>query len=303
MLRCPDTTRLGSAVPRPFESSAVAPPALRVGLAGDGVRLPGRGRGGRARRSGGWVSAETTVASYAVRGSVNGITLDLGAADAEIVGGGDRPAIEVRRTDRFAFGRRAVSRRDGDRRRAEARLALPADGARRVLGALPADRARQRAGHDPDDLRERALQRLPRLRAGRHRQRATSAVGRVLRLRAARPRAGRRRQRRAPRARWSGWSCARAPATSAPSCRPAATRSTRTSDDGSRSVRGVTVGRGRAVPDPGALQRRRRDRGGERVSRRRPAAAAAAAPPRRGRAARASPPSPARWSSAPPARW
>jgi hypothetical protein len=58
------------------------------------------------------VTAETSVASYSVRGSVNGITLDLGAADAEIVGGGDRPAIEVRRTDEFAFGRRAESLRD-----------------------------------------------------------------------------------------------------------------------------------------------------------------------------------------------
>jgi hypothetical protein len=65
------------------------------------------------------VTAETSVASYAVRGSVNGITLDLGAADAEIVGGGDRPAVEVRRTDEFAFGRRAESRRsasDGELR-------------------------------------------------------------------------------------------------------------------------------------------------------------------------------------------
>jgi hypothetical protein len=58
------------------------------------------------------VSAETSVASYAVRGSINGITLDLGAADAEIVGGGDRPAVGIRRTDEFAFGRRAESRRD-----------------------------------------------------------------------------------------------------------------------------------------------------------------------------------------------
>jgi hypothetical protein len=58
------------------------------------------------------VSSETSVASYGVRGSVDGITLDLGAADAEIVGGGDRPGIEVRRMDEFAFGRRAESRRD-----------------------------------------------------------------------------------------------------------------------------------------------------------------------------------------------
>jgi hypothetical protein len=57
------------------------------------------------------VSSETSVASYAVRGSVNGITLDLGAADAEIVGGGDRAEVQVRRTDEFAFGRRAESDR------------------------------------------------------------------------------------------------------------------------------------------------------------------------------------------------
>ena len=57
------------------------------------------------------VSRETTVGTYSVRGSVNGIALDLGAADVEIVGGGDRPAIEVRRTDHFAFGRRAVAER------------------------------------------------------------------------------------------------------------------------------------------------------------------------------------------------
>ena len=57
------------------------------------------------------VSAETSVASYAVRGSVDGITLDLGAADVVIAGGGDRPAVEVRRTDEFAFGHQAESRR------------------------------------------------------------------------------------------------------------------------------------------------------------------------------------------------
>ena len=57
------------------------------------------------------VSAESSVATYAVRGSVSAVTLDLGGADVEIVGGGDRPAVEVRRTDEFAFGRRAVSER------------------------------------------------------------------------------------------------------------------------------------------------------------------------------------------------
>jgi len=57
------------------------------------------------------LSSESSVATYSVRGSVNGITLDLGPADAEIVGGGDRPAVEVRRTDEFAFGRRAQAER------------------------------------------------------------------------------------------------------------------------------------------------------------------------------------------------
>jgi hypothetical protein len=65
---------------------------------------------------GGWwlLSSESRVASYSVRGSVSGIELDLDGADALIVGGGDRPAVEVRRTDEFAFGRRAQSERRAD---------------------------------------------------------------------------------------------------------------------------------------------------------------------------------------------
>jgi hypothetical protein len=55
---------------------------------------------------------EERVSSYAVRGSLNGVTLDLGDADAAIVGGGERPGVGVRRTDHSAFGRRAVTRRD-----------------------------------------------------------------------------------------------------------------------------------------------------------------------------------------------
>jgi hypothetical protein len=57
-------------------------------------------------------SREEQVASYAVRGSLNAVTLDLGDADASIVGGGDRVGVSVRRIERFAFDRRAVSRRD-----------------------------------------------------------------------------------------------------------------------------------------------------------------------------------------------
>lgn len=57
------------------------------------------------------VSSQSTVTTYAVGGAVNTVTLDLGTADAEILGGGDRAAIEVRRTDEFAFGRRAEAER------------------------------------------------------------------------------------------------------------------------------------------------------------------------------------------------
>ena len=69
-----------------------------------------------------------------MRGSVNGITLDLGAADVAIVGGGDRPAVEVRRTDEFAFGHRAQ-----DARRAVAgTLAIRSRCPRTVLGSCAA---------------------------------------------------------------------------------------------------------------------------------------------------------------------
>jgi hypothetical protein len=60
------------------------------------------------------ISGERSVTTYSVRGTVSGIMLDLGAADAEVVGGGDRPAVEVRRTDEFAFGRRAEARREAN---------------------------------------------------------------------------------------------------------------------------------------------------------------------------------------------
>jgi hypothetical protein len=58
------------------------------------------------------MSSERRVTSYAVRGHLDAIALDLGNADAEIVGGRDETEVAVRRTDRFAFGRPPVSRRD-----------------------------------------------------------------------------------------------------------------------------------------------------------------------------------------------
>jgi Putative adhesin len=58
------------------------------------------------------VSSQRRVTSYAVRGPLEAIELDLGDADAEIVGARDEPVVQVRRTDRYAFGQPAVSRRD-----------------------------------------------------------------------------------------------------------------------------------------------------------------------------------------------
>jgi hypothetical protein len=57
-------------------------------------------------------SSETRIASYAVRGSLESISLDLGSADAEIVGGGDDRTVAVRRTDEFAFGQDANVQRE-----------------------------------------------------------------------------------------------------------------------------------------------------------------------------------------------
>jgi len=52
-------------------------------------------------------TSEKQVATYAVRGAVSRITLDLGAADATVVGAGSARAVQVRRTDDFSFGHRA----------------------------------------------------------------------------------------------------------------------------------------------------------------------------------------------------
>ena len=57
-------------------------------------------------------SAESRTGFYAVRGTLSSILLDIGDADAEIVGSRTRPTVEVRRTDNFAFGDPAVSTRD-----------------------------------------------------------------------------------------------------------------------------------------------------------------------------------------------
>jgi hypothetical protein len=54
---------------------------------------------------------EERTGTYVVRGTVNGITLDIGDADLDIVGGGTQAALQVSRTDRFAFGHPAEAQR------------------------------------------------------------------------------------------------------------------------------------------------------------------------------------------------
>jgi hypothetical protein len=56
-------------------------------------------------------SSEREIATYAVRGAVSSVTLDLAGADTMVVGGGSGRAVQVERTDDFAFGRRADSER------------------------------------------------------------------------------------------------------------------------------------------------------------------------------------------------
>lgn len=57
------------------------------------------------------VSRQERVSSLAVRGFLNGVTVDAGDANVTVVRGGDRIGVGVRRTDRFTFGHDArVSR-------------------------------------------------------------------------------------------------------------------------------------------------------------------------------------------------
>ena len=80
------------------------------------------------------VTSESTVTTYTVDGRLNGITLDLGSADLVVVGGGDRATVEVRRTDEFAFGRRAESERVAE----DGVLAIRSRCPQTVLGACSA---------------------------------------------------------------------------------------------------------------------------------------------------------------------
>jgi hypothetical protein len=49
-------------------------------------------------------SGEQRSVSYSVRGALAGVSLDVGAGDVEVVGGGRAPAVAVTHVDRFGFG-------------------------------------------------------------------------------------------------------------------------------------------------------------------------------------------------------
>lgn len=55
--------------------------------------------------AGGLASRERRLVSYPVAGALQRLAFDLGAGDITIVGGGQRDAVEVRRTEHYAFGR------------------------------------------------------------------------------------------------------------------------------------------------------------------------------------------------------
>ena len=59
----------------------------------------------------GVASGQERQVSYAVQGSVNGLDLDVGSGDVEIVGIGRRPAVEVVQRARYAFGHDVLTRR------------------------------------------------------------------------------------------------------------------------------------------------------------------------------------------------
>ena len=92
-------------------------------------------------------TTEERTGTYVVRGTVNGVTLDIGDADLDIVGGGTQAALQVyaHRPLLLRPPRRGPARRA--RRDAAPALALPGGADRELLVRLPPARARQRAGH------------------------------------------------------------------------------------------------------------------------------------------------------------
>jgi hypothetical protein len=175
-----------------------------------------------------WVaSSERRVTSYSVRGTLSAIALDLGNADAEIVGGREAPVVDVRRTDSFAFDqppRPSAASRAGT-------LSLRSRCPVTVLGSCSASYRLTVPNNVPVTIRTASGNvRLNGFRGSARIDTLTGDVsasaycGFVLRARAEEGdvSAVRRRARR------TGWSCAAAAATSGPSCRRAATGSTPT---------------------------------------------------------------------------
>ena len=58
-----------------------------------------------------FTSSHERVVSFAVRGSLSGVSLDVDDADVMITGGGQRALLGVQRTDHYAFGHDADVRR------------------------------------------------------------------------------------------------------------------------------------------------------------------------------------------------
>ncbi len=82
-----------------------------------------------------WIStSERQVTAYSVRGALDAVVLDLGNADAEIVGGREAPVVDVQRTDAFAFHRPARAERRVQGRTLTLRSRCPAT----VLGSCSA---------------------------------------------------------------------------------------------------------------------------------------------------------------------
>jgi Putative adhesin len=81
-----------------------------------------------------FVSREERITTYAVRGAVNGVVLDLGAADAEIAGGDEDDPVRVQRTERFSFERTPLLRRVAEAGRLRIRQRCP----RTLLGSCSA---------------------------------------------------------------------------------------------------------------------------------------------------------------------
>jgi hypothetical protein len=59
-------------------------------------------------------SQRERIVSYPVRGSVDGLSLDLGDADVVIARGGRSPSVLIERRERYAFGRTATTTKQVD---------------------------------------------------------------------------------------------------------------------------------------------------------------------------------------------